>query len=345
MNESAPYCWQRPQAWLYALDLARDQAWFLDLDREVLHRSAFLDERIATDVRKRHEIPIGELLAEPIRGAASAPAFLLHTAFCCSTLLARSLDLPGRSLVLREPAPLLELADLARGLAVSSREPAQLLPMTLDLLSRPFGAAEHVIVKPTNLVNNLATHIGTLRPGSRFLLLYDDLEAFLLAVLKRPRESERGIRQFLARFLADPAGRAWTAARRAVPQQLGECAALAWGLQIHSLQAWLAVETTARVRILRAEKLLADPVAAIEASANWFGLEMRKDEVQNVIAGPLWQRHAKYPAVAYTPERRREEQALARRLLAQPLAAALAWADAALEMRNANFPSFLRLLA
>ena len=239
--------------------------------------------------------------------------------------------------MLREPATLLQLADLGRGRTTSVRSETELLPLTLNLLMRPFATGERVLIKPTNLANNLAPALLDLHPASRALLLYDELESFLLSVLKRPRESERGIEQFLARFLADPVGRAWAAANP-LPEELAERAALAWTLQILELRAWLESTTRERVRVLTATELLADPVAALQACAEWMDIGLTGAEASGIAAGPLWMRHAKHPSLAYTPARRREEQALARRLLDKPLHDGLDYARAAFGIGAADFP-------
>ncbi|MGH8272086.1 MAG: hypothetical protein ACRESG_07150 [Gammaproteobacteria bacterium] len=345
MTDTDPAWWQTAQAWLYAWDFAADRAHFLRVDRDLLAQSSFLDQRIATDTANPDEVPIGELLAEPVPGTSSTPTgFIFHTAFCCSTLLARSLDLPGRSLVLREPATLLQLADLKRGLTTSTHSESTLLPLTLDFLARPFAPDERVIVKPTNVVNNLAADILALRPAARALVLYDELEPFLLAVLKRPRESKRGIEQFLTRLLADPSGRAW-AAEHALPKSLAERAALVWALQILALRALLAGAHADRIRLLAAPELLADPAAALTASAAWLGLELPREEAAAIAAGPLWTRHAKHPALPYTPEQRREEQALARRLLTAPIREGLRYAGGTASVEKSGFPADLALLS
>jgi hypothetical protein len=334
-----------PRPWLYAWNFARDCGRFLSLDRETLHRSSFLDQRIATDAANFTEVPIAALLDRHVGDDANRPAgFIFHTAFCCSTLLARSLDLPGRSLVLREPATLLQLADLKRGLTASARGVAELLPPTLALLARPFDARERLIIKPTNLATNMAPELFAANADSRALVLHDGLEPFLLAVLKRPRESERGIGQFLHRLLADPAGQTW-ANNHLPPRGLAERAALAWSLQIRALKTWLATENPDRVRLFATNELLARPAEALVAGATWLGMELTTREAEAIARGPLWMRHAKDPAVPFDPARRREEQARARRLLADPLRDGMAWAEKNGCAASADFAESLRLLA
>ncbi|MGH8160776.1 MAG: hypothetical protein ACRESR_01230 [Gammaproteobacteria bacterium] len=344
-DESSEVGWQTPRSWLYAWDFARDCGRFLTLDRETLARSSFLDQRIETDTANYDEVPVPELLGQTVRGSAGAPAgYIFHTAFCCSTLLARSLDIAGRTLVLREPATLLQLADLKRGLSASRRPKSELLPLTLALLARSFDPGERVIVKPTNVVNNLAAELLAAHSNTHALVLYDDLEPFLLAVLKRPRESARGIAEFLRRLCADPVGRDWAAAH-AIPESLTARATLVWMLQIHGLQAGLANENHDRVRILRTTELLDAPAQALAASAAWLGVKLTEAEAGKIASGPLWNRHAKHPETPYTLDRRREEQALARRILAEPVREGMAWAAKNGCTSDAGFPRELNLLA
>ncbi|MDN5865414.1 MAG: hypothetical protein L0I62_09430 [Gammaproteobacteria bacterium] len=334
------------QAWLYAWDFARDSGRFLQLDRETLRRSSFLDQRIGADTTHYREVPIAQLLHEPLPNAldGNPPVFIFHTAFCCSTLLARSLDLPGRSLSLREPAALLQLADLRRGWIETARKESGLLSLTLKLLARFREGDERLIVKPTNVVNNIAPTLLKHIPGTRAILLHDDLEAFLIAVLKRPRESARGLTLFLERLLADPSGRQWTRTHP-VPEALAERAVLVWALQIRALESWLTQDSTADVRTLSAGQLLTSPATVLEACARWSGIPLTAVEADEIASGPAWSHHAKHPGTTYTPADRSADQARARRLFAEPVHKGFAWADKLGVAKHADFPPALRLLA
>lgn len=334
--------WQRPEAHLYAWDFKAGNVRFLPVDRDILARSSFLDQRIAADLSAVRTAPIGEVLEKAPAGTDRAPAFIFHTAFCCSTLLARSLDRRGRTLVLREPATLLQLADLKRGLVETDYRLATMTKPTLGLLARPFETAERVVIKPTNLVNNLIPELLSTCPGARVLVLYDDLEAFLISVLKRPRESERGIASFLQRLLRDaPAG--------ALPgdvlnvADLPRRAALAWALQMHALSVWLKPGSRS-VRILKTPRLLHNPAGALSAVADWLELDIRSATLREVAAGPIWTHHAKHPAHGYTPARRNEEQVLARRVLAGPLRQGLSWAARTPGLMPGPLPVDLQLM-
>lgn len=343
MNNTTDRWWQRPQAFLYAWDFSRDCGRFLPLERGTLKASAFLDQRIPADRSALRDAAIEDLLAEPVTGTIPDPGLIFHTAFCCSTLFARSLDLPGRSLVLREPLALLQLADLQRGLTMFRRKPETMLSLTLDFLARSFLPSERVVIKPTNLANNLAPDMLRSRPQAKALVLYDELEPFLLSVLKRPKESHDGIPRFLTRLLVDD-----DEFQKAFPNMatmsLTEQAALAWTLQIRSLNRWLASETPGRVRVLPASELLAAPATALTAAARWFELNLDETEASRIAAGPLWSRHAKDERFAYSPAQRGAEQKLARRLLALPVREGFCFARERFGIDRADFSPNFRLL-
>src|SRR5206468_6981110 len=107
-----------------------------------------------------------------------SPHYIFHSAFCCSTLLARALDLPGTAMALKEPQILNTVTEAARAKALS-RETLQLI---VRLLARPFGAGERVIIKPSNVVNLLATALLEIDAGSNAIFLYAPLRRFLRSV-------------------------------------------------------------------------------------------------------------------------------------------------------------------
>ena len=110
---------------------------------------------------------------------------IFHSAFCGSSLLARLLDVPGASLVLREPNC---LADLANRQAAADRQGKRIegfeevVAATCRHLSRSWAAGEAVVVKPSNWVNNLLPALQG--PRLRPLFLTASRRRFLTAVFR-----------------------------------------------------------------------------------------------------------------------------------------------------------------
>ncbi len=97
----------------YLLEFTGQQALFIQMTRESYGRSIFTDRhRIVPAQPSGRSIDLNSLLAR--FDAESIPLrplrFIFHLAHGGSTLLSRALDYPGRSLVIREPFPLRQLA-------------------------------------------------------------------------------------------------------------------------------------------------------------------------------------------------------------------------------------------
>ncbi len=123
-------------------------------------------------------------IASHVAEARQAPIhFIFHTAFCCSTLMLKAIDIPGRTLGLKEPDILINLAN--RFIRSDDQGNGERLDLVLHLLARPFEAGESIIVKPTNFANRLAMPVLEARPDSRAVLLYSDVRPLLRSILKR----------------------------------------------------------------------------------------------------------------------------------------------------------------
>ena len=125
--------------------------------------------------------------------------FIFHTAFCCSTLMARALDVKGVSESLKEPGVLLSFA---RHWASPRQTPGALeaLATTLNLLSRAEARDETRIVKASNAANHLLPEILHLRPESKILIMYSSLGGFLEAVARRDLGGRQFARQIFRGF-------------------------------------------------------------------------------------------------------------------------------------------------
>src|SRR5688572_198329 len=114
------------------------------------------------------------------------PRYVFHHAFCCSTLLARSLGPPGTVFVYREPAALTELAiiDLSDRGFVRTEGGDALFAALADLHCRvECESSELPVIKACDAVNGIIEPLMAARPAARAVLLYSDLEPFVMSCL------------------------------------------------------------------------------------------------------------------------------------------------------------------
>lgn len=304
----------RNPAWhLYDIDLQRGELHFLEVTPETFRVSAFLDTRIAYTRGQMHGFPI-ETVASVLRKIPPRQprtGFVFHSSFCCSSLLARSLQREGRVLALREPWVLRRLGELKRSLAAHGQkwEPQgpSLLELVLQLLGKTWHESESVLIKPTHVSNNLAADMLALHPEARGIVLHSGLEAFLVSNLKKQDETQQKM-PMLARIFDMDAGYTQRFENLSI-ESLGmlQQAAVVWHAQMLCFQALLASPAGSRLRALDSAGLLADPPAALQAAAAFLGDPLGGDELTGILEGPTWKTHAKNPFSDYDQAARERE--------------------------------------
>ncbi len=227
------------------------------------------------------------------RAQPAAPMhFIFHSAFCCSTLLARAFDLPGVSMGLKEPLILNDLMGWKRRGGVGP-DMASVIDDTLRLLARPFGAGEAVVVKPSTVANALAAVMLTLVPDARAILLHAPLRTFLTSIAKKEIEGRLWIRTLLTGMLDDGLLRIGFSPRQHLEHTDLQVAALTWLGQ----QALFADLTRrfgpGRVRSLDSATLMQRPREAVGAVAELFRLSTDSAALDAIVRGPAFTRHSK----------------------------------------------------
>src|SRR5690242_9723828 len=106
----------RPDVFLESVDMDERRLCFSKIDIPAFRQANFMDKRLETLPSSGLQIGIDAALGS-IHNAADRDRkvnFILHTSFCCSTLLAKCLDIDGVSITLREPGILMQLANYKR---------------------------------------------------------------------------------------------------------------------------------------------------------------------------------------------------------------------------------------
>ena len=296
-------------AWFPAsIDSKAGTLGFARIDRNSLSQEAFLDQRMAGSVTARETAGLAEVISGLSGQQQAAPAFIFHTAFCCSTLLARALDAPGAALALKEPDVLMGLANALRideEVRRSSNRAETLVQSIFGLLARRFASGERILVKPTNAANNLLP--DAVRCGARIVLLYGDLRSFLVSVLKKGEACKSFVRQQYNIFALDAEGLATIPQRQAVAFTDLQAATAVWRHQMELFQRILAASRREQVVSLDFKVLLAKPVAVLQAVARHLDLPHSDAALESIANGPIFTRNAKFADQAYDAGRRNQD--------------------------------------
>jgi hypothetical protein len=252
-------------------------------------------------------------------------SFVFHSAFCGSTLLTRALDRPGVAMGLSEPVVLNDVVGFRRR-GADPRAVARVADLATRLLSRPFGASEAVVIKPSNVINPLAELLLALRPQAKAVFLYAPLETFLISVVRKGLPCRLWVRELLEGYLREGYVALGFEPEDYFRQSDLQVAAVGWLAQ-HAQFSRLAVKLGPdRLRSLDADRMTAHPAAAIGAVAGHFGLGLDDAAVREIAAGPAFTRHSKSGA-AFTPELRASEYAAARGAHGEEITLVLRWAQ------------------
>jgi len=312
-------------AWLpHTYDWRSDTLTFGHVPRDAQRRAVFLDSRFVKP-RLSPAIPAQDLRVDEVRAASGPAHFIFHTAFCCSTLLTRALDIPGVSMGLKEPGVLGSFAEYWSG---SRRTPGAFsaLSLTLDLLSRPLSPGETQIIKPSNVLNHIVPQLLHARPDAKALILYSSLDTFLRAIARRGLEGRAFARQVYQQFApVIPIDNGFTQADTMLLTDL-QIAAQAWMMQAAFLEAFAKRFGRATVRTLSSERFLADTAGTLTHVGQFFDLDLDKARAAEIVQSPVFSEHAKefgrpFDAAAFEAQNKQ-----AGAMYADELAAAKSWA-------------------
>ncbi|RNF84364.1 hypothetical protein [Montanilutibacter psychrotolerans] len=304
---------------LFALEPAGETALVLHFTADDYRRASFLDRRALA----HRDIPGWQPSRDELTQALAGPAaglpvhWLFHIGHCGSSLLSRLLDLLPGVLGLREPLPLLALAQDPDGAPASPW-----WPLAVRALDRGFDDTAAVVVKPSSQVACLAAPLLAATSG-RACLLWVDLQDWLATMLRDPGLVEAALSGEVARL----AGGDRTPAANGIGERLARVwLAAQWRWQRLVDDPALA----GRLVDLDFAALLADPAGTTAGLARHFGLPVPTDWDARIRVSGLLDRYAKDPDQAFDAGSRRRELDAAGRTHAHDVAAGLAWAERAL---------------
>jgi hypothetical protein len=286
---------------------------FVPMSRESYRASTFLDFRAVRRSRDSYLLSISELLDLYRSSPASKhPHYIMHGAFCCSTLLTRYLDLIAPLFVLREPDilrqvlllkyPPVSLADVPPGQDMPYSWET-LLRLSVRLLSRTYHAGQAPLIKCNDLCNYLAEALLGLDGRSKLIFVSAKLRVFLLAVLKSS-DRRRWVRSRL-----NSAVRMSALAASIVGEKNGtalsdpQAAALVWLSNVYLCRSLLR-NMGERIRVLDGDDVADRPREALSSVADFLDAPLPDDLLEKVLGHESGSKHAKYLLMPFDAEQR-----------------------------------------
>lgn len=311
-------------SWLaHRYDAVGDRVHFVRAPREVHRAATFLTDEFLSS--SGDPVPLSRRTAiAALRGAAPIH-FIFHSAYCCSTLLARAFDIEGVSMGLKEPVILNDVSGWKR----RGGEPpkvAEALDSALSLLARPFAPGEATVVKPSNVVNAFAPVLLAMRPAARALLLHAPLQVYLGSVARKGMWGRLWVRELFSKLAKDGLIDFGFSAEEYLGQTDLQIAAVGWLAQ-HRLFARLCESHPGRVRTLDSERLVAEPAETMRRLSDLFGLGLDDSRIEAVAGGDAFSRHSK-GGERFGREQRRAEQQDGAVVHAEEIDKVTQWAEA-----------------
>ncbi|MEO7478635.1 MAG: hypothetical protein ABIT64_05300 [Lysobacteraceae bacterium] len=234
-------------------------------------------------------------------------------------------------LPLREPPPLLDLAQMLRffgtaRMSLNMGQWQQLFGLTMSLLTRTYSLAETAVIKPISHANNLLPHLLAWHRDCRAALIYVDLPSYLASMLKPSNRSETR-RALIESRSMDFQRLTGNPGLDSESLEDGQAAALVWLLQMHEFrQAMQSFELRQRLLPVHFDDFLQGPTESLQQLANFFGLAADASRIDAVLQGAVMHSYSKSPAHAYASNRRTQELHRNAVEYAKEIDSALSWA-------------------
>lgn len=249
--------------------------------------------------------------------------YILHTAFCCSTLLARYFELLPECFVMKEPQLLAEMGMIS---TESVAEWHEIFSLSIRLLSRTYRSDQFPVIKANVPTNILGQELLGHNPQATIIFMINPLRDFLLSTLKSRRR--RGQIRYWNHYTARHAAHRIPGLANVSPDELTDAQAMAYWWLVNQFLCHELCSGEYRSRVLKVDgRQLADcPTKILPAVMALCGLPFHEGLLQRLVTHPLIRKHAKDQSMFYDAESRRQEMADLELRYAKEADKAMAWA-------------------
>lgn len=288
---------------------------------EELRRNTFLDNRFFQAGSKVHRLEFDQLASESW-DIAKKIGFLFHTSFCCSTLLARLLDFPSHSLVLKEPLVLRRLSDAE----LIGKHELALHQTSLNLLFRSVAEDSAIVVKPAHVALNIANSMLSCQPEAKALLITSTLEDFLVSNIKKSTESKQKVPELVERFMSASDFHSRLPLQAFAPPSFLCGVALQWHAQQQVTRDLFNGPHGHSIKLVWETDLLKLPHETLASCLQWFDWSIPADMIKMQISEVMKQ-HAKSTSRTYDPDEKEYEDNLLMNKYREDINLALKWSE------------------
>lgn len=321
-----------PHYYLFDTLPERGETRFLVTNERELAATTFADirfEKSATgDVRVNSQELVRLVHESPVERPPTG--FVFHHAFVCSTLLARSLNEIPAFFSLKEPWILRRLADIKRQHAgtIPAEHWKLIVSAYVDLLAKHYKSGDRLVIKATNVANNLLWDVFYYWPERPVLYMHSDVRAFLVTNLKKNRETQQKMPLLLGDFVKDSDIRSkWGAIEIPRNRSLLQTCALIWVANIHTLKCAAEKHAPARLKSLDMDTFLKQPKATMRAVSRHFGHEPSEHDMLRMTAKDIMGRNAKDQNVRFDSATKAGEDQRVLDARREEIDAVVAWID------------------
>jgi hypothetical protein len=310
----------------FKINVQRRTVTFGRLSREAYVDSLFLGMELAELTGEDiYEFRLDDLFlaAAGVPSVTKPVHYILHTAFCCSTLLSRYFELLPDCFVLKEPQLLAEMGMISTDSLTDWHE---VFPLSIRLLSRTYRADQFPVIKVNVPTNILGPELLGQNPQATIIFMINPLRDFLLSALKKRRR--RGQIRYWNHYTAILAAHRIPELAAISPDELTDAQAIAywWFVNQFLCHELCSGEYRSRVLMVDGRQVADRPTEILPAIMAHCRLPLDKGLLEKLVTHPSIRKHAKDQTLFYDAESRRQEMADLEQRYAKEADKAIAWA-------------------
>jgi len=295
-----------PEYYPLFLNIEKGTLSFLRMSRESYRDSVFLDLRTQHVGEGKYEVRLDDvLLAASMAPRREKPThYILNSAYCCSTLLARYFELIPSCFVLKEPRLLAQMAVMAEH---DSPEWQSMFDCSVRLLSRTYEPDQVVVMKPVDCCSPIGRELLEQNSQATITFLMIPLRKFLLSILKSGERREWA--RVRVRTVFKNAIAALPALAGVEPENLSvaESAACLW--LVHRLigEELCSGRHRSRVVMVNGDQLADSPESVLPRILELCGMNPDGETLKNLLEHPSISRYSKDLSRPYDASSRMKE--------------------------------------